>query len=67
MRFADSSAFFSESYKRSLETKLTYLEDNIVSALDLVQIVRDKYRKRQLEEYAVNQAEILSYTVEALM
>lgn len=67
MKLSDYASFLSEGYKRSLEKKLTYLKDNIASALDLVGIVNNDYMKKQYERYAVGQAEILSYAMEALL
>lgn len=67
MKFADSVVIVSESYKRSLEKKLTYVEENIVSALGLIQITNNEYKRKQYEKYALGQAEILSHAVECIM
>lgn len=67
MKFSDQVSLVSEGYKRSLEKKLTYLEQNIASALDLVQIVKNEYMKKQYEQYAIDQVSMLSYIMEVIM
>lgn len=67
MEFAEFVSFPTVAYKKAIESKLTYLQDNIVSALYLRQISRCELENRELEDYACGQAEMLAEIVEVAM
>ena len=69
MKFGDEASKFipSKVYKRFLEVRLTYLEENIASAFNLAKVTKDEYRKRKYEEYACGQIEMLTNIVEAVV